>query len=192
MAHQLITGLWLIFLAYWFVAALRVKRSVKWSVSGTSWRGSIFRAAIVIGFILLIRELFRENVWRHAPQAVTSVSPIAASVGVALCALGIAIAIWGRTYLGQNWGMPMSLREGHELVTSGPYALVRHPIYTGILLAVVGTTLVRGSPSIVLLVALLAYFVYAAAVEERSMLGQFPNEFPAYVKRTKMLIPFLF
>jgi protein-S-isoprenylcysteine O-methyltransferase Ste14 len=88
--------------------------------------------------------------------------------------------------------MPMSLREGHELVTTGPYAFVRHPIYSGILLAVVGTTLVKGFPSIVLLAAFFAYFVYAANVEERNMMRQFPNEYPAYVNRTKMLIPFLF
>jgi protein-S-isoprenylcysteine O-methyltransferase Ste14 len=184
----LITGLWLIFLAYWFVAALRVKRSV----SGTSSRGAIFRAAIAIGIVLLIQVSFRELFWRHVPLAATYVSPIAASAGVALCGLGIAIAIWGRTYLGQNWGMPMSLREGHELVTTGPYAFVRHPIYTGILLAVVGTTLVRGYPSIVLLAAVFAFFAYAATVEERNLMKQFPNEYPAYVKRTKMLIPFLF
>lgn len=183
-----ITGLWLIFVGYWFVAAMRVKRSV----SSARWRGGLFRAALAIGVFLLIRASFRGNVWRHVPFAATSVSPIAASVGVALCALGIAIAIWARTSLGRNWGMPMSLREGHELVTTGPYAFVRHPIYTGILLAVIGTTLVRGIPWIVLSAAIFAYFIYAATIEERSMIGQFPKEYPAYVNRTKMLIPFLF
>ncbi len=190
--NGLITGLWLIFLAYWFVAGMRVKKSVKRSAGATSWSDSIISAVIAIGIVLLIRESFRMHVWGHVPVAVANVSPIAGSAGVALCTLGIAIAIWGRTYLGQNWGMPMSLREGHELVTSGPYTFVRHPIYAGILLAVAGTTFVRGFPSIVLLVALAAYFVYAATVEERSMRGQFPNEYPAYVNRTKMLIPFLF
>lgn len=181
-------GFWLIFLAYWFVAAMRVKRSVR----TRSWRGPIFRLAIAIGLVVLVRELLRAYVWQHVPFALTNVSPIAASVGVALCGLGIAFAIWARAHLGQNWGMPMSLREGHELVTTGPYAFVRHPIYTGILLAAVGTTLVKGLPSIVLLAAFFAYLVYAANVEERSMMGQFPNEYPAYVHRTKMLIPFLF
>jgi protein-S-isoprenylcysteine O-methyltransferase Ste14 len=122
----LIMGLWLAFLTYWFVAAMRVKRSV----SGTWWRGAIFRVTIVVGIVLLLRESLREHVRRYVPHTVANVSPIAASVGVAVCALGIEIAIWGRTYLGRNWGMPMSLREGHELVTTGPYAFVRHPIYT--------------------------------------------------------------
>jgi hypothetical protein len=78
--NALITGLWLTFIAYWFVAAMRVKRGV----GGTSWRGAIFRAAIAIGIVLLVRETFREHVWRHVPLAVTNVSPIAANVGVAL------------------------------------------------------------------------------------------------------------
>jgi protein-S-isoprenylcysteine O-methyltransferase Ste14 len=183
----LITGLWLIFLAYWFVAALRVKPSV-----GGRWRGIASRAAFALGIVLLVRASLREHIWRLVPHPVPNGGFVAASVGVAVCALGIGIAIWARTQLGRNWGMPMSLREGHELVTTGPYALVRHPIYTGILLAVAGTILVEWFPWIVVLPASFAYFVYAAKVEERSMLRQFPNEYPDYMNRTKMLIPFLF
>jgi protein-S-isoprenylcysteine O-methyltransferase Ste14 len=184
----LIMGLWLTFLTYWLVSAMRVKRSV----SGTWWRGAIFRAAIAMGVVLLLRASLREHVWRYAPLVETNFGTIAASVGVAACTLGIGIAIWGRTYIGRNWGMPMSLREGHELVTTGPYAFVRHPIYTGILVAAVGTTLVQSFPWILLLTAFSAYFVYAAKAEERSMTRQFPNEYPNYMNRTKMLIPFVF
>lgn len=183
--ETLIAGLWLIFLAYWFVAGIRAKRSVKatWS------RGAIFRAAIAVGILLLLGEMRREQILRHADD-ITKVSPITASVGVAVCAFGIAVAIWARTHLGRNWGMPMTLREGHELVTTGPYAFVRHPIYTGILLALVGTTLVEPTRWTVVLVVF-AYFVFAAILEERTMTKQFPNEYPGYMRRTKMLIPFL-
>lgn len=180
-------GLWLVFFLYWLVAAMRGKRSA----GGAWWKGALFRIALVFGFIVLLRVLFRQHLGSHAPHAVTNVNVIAASVGIAVCAFGIAIAIWARTHLGQNWGMPMSLREGHELVTTGPYAYVRHPIYTGILLAFVGSALVQWFPQVFLLLAFFAYFVYAAKVEERSMIGQFPNEYPAYMKRTKMLVPFL-
>ncbi len=146
---------------------------------------------LAFGIVLLLRMSFRGTASTHAPHAVTNVGIIMGSAGVAVCALGIAIAIWARTYIGRNWGMPMSLRAGHELVTTGPYAYVRHPIYTGILLAFTGSTLVNWFPRILLLGIFLAYFVYAAKSEERSMLKQFPNEYPAYVTRTKMLVPFL-
>jgi protein-S-isoprenylcysteine O-methyltransferase Ste14 len=183
----LILGLWLTFLGYWLLAAMRVKRSA----GRTPWRRAVLRAALAIGILVLIRELFRLRVWHVVPLDVTHVNPITASVGVAICGLGVAIAIWARAYLGRNWGMPMSLREGHELVTTGPYAFIRHPIYTGILLALVGTTLVQWYPRVVLLPVVFAYFIYAARVEERSMREQFPDDYPAYVSRTKMLIPFL-
>jgi len=183
----LILGLWLTFLGYWLFAAMRVKRRA----GGSPWRGVVLRAGLAVGILVLIRELFRLHVWHIVPLAATHVSPITASAGVAICGLGVAIAIWARTYLGRNWGMPMSLREGHELVTTGPYAFVRHPIYTGILLALVGTSLVHWYPRVALLPIIFAYFIYAARVEERTMREQFPNDYPSYVNRTKMLIPFL-
>ncbi len=183
----IIMGLWLIFLVYWFVSGLSVKRSV----GGTLWRSAASRVAFGLGIVLLVREVFREHAWQQVPHAVSTTRFIEASLGVAICAIGIGIAIWARVYLGRNWGMPMSLREGHELVTSGPYAIVRHPIYTGILLAAAGTMLVQWFPWVVILGLSFAYFVYAAKTEERSMIGQFQNEYPGYMRRTKMLIPFV-
>jgi protein-S-isoprenylcysteine O-methyltransferase Ste14 len=184
---SLIMGLWFFFLAFWIVAAVSAKRSVK----GTAWRGSMFRMAVVVGIVILLRVSLRGDAW-HAPSALARNSPLWADVGVALCALGVGIAICARIYLGRNWGMPMSRREDPEFVTSGPYAFVRHPIYTGILLAITGTILVQWYPWIVLLGVFLAYFVYAAKVEERSMIRQFPGVYAEYMKRTKMLVPFVF
>lgn len=181
-----ITCLWLVFLAYWLVSALRAKPTV-----GGRWRGAPFRALVALGIVLLVRELLREHARQPVPHAVAYLNPIAAGAGVALCALGIAIAIWARTFLGRNWGAPMSLREGHELVTSGPYAVVRHPIYSGITLAMLGTSLAAWFPWMAITVAAFAYFVYAATVEERSMKAAFPDEYPPYAKRTKMLIPYV-
>ena len=180
-----ITCLWLIFLAYWFVSALRAKPTV-----GGRWRGMPFRVLVGIGIALLVRELMRDYVRQPFPHAAT-LNPIVAGAGVGLCALGIAIAIWARACIGRNWGAPMSLREGHELVTSGPYAVVRHPIYSGISLALLGTSFVAWFPWIALTAAAFAYFVFAGLVEERSMKAQFPDAYPPYVKRTKMLIPYI-
>jgi protein-S-isoprenylcysteine O-methyltransferase Ste14 len=88
--------------------------------------------------------------------------------------------------------MPMSLREGHELVTSGPYAFVRHPIYTGLMLAVVGSALTESLTWLLVFPLYFAYFIISARTEEKMMLAQFPGTYPAYRRRTKMLIPFLF
>jgi protein-S-isoprenylcysteine O-methyltransferase Ste14 len=87
--------------------------------------------------------------------------------------------------------MPMSLRQGHELVTSGPYTYVRHPIYTGIMLAMIGSALAVGLLWLLLFALYFAYFLFSARTEEKMMLAQFPGTYPAYRRRTKMLVPFV-
>jgi protein-S-isoprenylcysteine O-methyltransferase Ste14 len=86
----------------------------------------------------------------------------------------------------------MSLREGHELVTSGPYAYVRHPIYSGLMLAMIGSAFTAGLLWLLGPVLYFIYFIFAARSEEKTMLTQFPDAYPAYRRRTKMLIPFVF
>jgi protein-S-isoprenylcysteine O-methyltransferase Ste14 len=185
-AGLVIGAMWVAFVAFWIFEATRAKRAARGSALP-----SLVRALVLIAIFLLIRISFGMHLLRGLPGPIHP-SPIVAITGAAVCALGIGVAMWARVYLGRNWGMPMSLREGHELVTTGPYALVRHPIYTGILLALVGTAAVQARwPSLVLLVFFFAYFIYAAKVEERTMREQFPVEYPAYVRRTRMLIPFV-
>jgi protein-S-isoprenylcysteine O-methyltransferase Ste14 len=183
-------GLWLVFLAVWLASSTRIKRRAS-SSAGTLVTPTVFRLLLIVLVALLIRESLVSDAGRHVQGAIFSGNWFQAVVGVALCAVGIAIAIWARFCIGQNWGMPMSLREGHELVTTGPYAFVRHPIYTGILLALAGTTLTIGHWSIALFPLYLAYFIYAATMEERTMKEQFPTQYPVYARRTKMLLPFV-
>ena len=85
-----------------------------------------------------------------------------------------------RVYLGRNWGMPMTRKADPELVTSGPYHKIRHPIYTGIILAMVGTTIAVSLYWLVAVFVIGAYFIYSAVVEERSMTQLFPDTYPAY------------
>jgi protein-S-isoprenylcysteine O-methyltransferase Ste14 len=95
-------------------------------------------------------------------------------------------------HIGRNWGTPMTQKNEPELVTSGPYRLVRHPIYSGILLAGLGTGLALSWFWLIVLVLPAIYFIYAATVEERYLATQFPDEYPEYRRHSKMLVPFVF
>ena len=110
----------------------------------------------------------------------------------ALTALGLGFAIWARVHIGRNWGTPMSQKDDPELVTSGPYHLVRHPIYSGILFAGIGTAVALSWLWLIAVGLAGVYFVYSATVEERNMTRQFPETYPAYQRSAKMLVPFVF
>jgi protein-S-isoprenylcysteine O-methyltransferase Ste14 len=116
----------------------------------------------------------------------------AEAVGAVLFVLGLGVAVWARRHLGRNWGTPMSHKADPDLVTSGPYRRVRHPIYSGLLLAMVGTAVAVIWYWIIVVVIAGVYFVYSAEQEERYMASQFPDVYPEYKRSTKMLIPFVF
>jgi len=169
-------GFWL----YWLVAAVSVNRGrVPWA------RGLPIRAVIVVAVVVLVRV----GVLRGRGL---STDPWRAGVGLVLFASGLAFAIWARVNIGRNWGAPMTRKDEPELVTSGPYRLVRHPIYSGILLAAVGTAVALSWWWLVAVALVGGFFVYSATVEERYLTQQFPDTYPAYKCSTRMLIPFIF
>ena len=171
---------WVAFWIYWLVASIGVK------AGQTRWTRF---AGVRVGVILVILLLLRVRALKgHA----TMNDPWLQGIGLAVFLLGLALAIWARVYLGRNWGMPMSQKVDPELVTTGPYSSIRHPIYSGIILAMIGTTIAVSLYWLVAVVLTGAYFVYSAIVEERSMAGLFPDSYPEYKRSTKMLIPFIF
>jgi protein-S-isoprenylcysteine O-methyltransferase Ste14 len=178
--------LWISFWIYWLVSAAGSKRSIR---TKEWWYGWVWvRVAFVILILILLkaRSLRRLLLFRGASN------PIVHGVGILLCVAGLALAVWARVYLGRNWGMPMSLKENPELVTTGPYRFVRHPIYAGMLLAMLGSSLVLGSLWLVVFVFFAIYsIVFAVRNEEQLLTKQFPNEYRDYRKRTKKLIPFV-
>ena len=91
----------------------------------------------------------------------------ASGLGLVLFAFGLGFAVWARRELGRNWGAPMSQKDEPELVTSGPYHLVRHPIYSDILVAGVGTAVALSWVWIIAVALAGVYFAYSATVEER-------------------------
>lgn len=183
---------WLILWVYWLISAVGAKKSVR---TGRSWWLWSVVVRLVILVVVLVAIYFYHvaafgNLF-HILSSGASSNVALSVIGTVLCGAGVAFAIWARVYLGRNWGMPMTRREEPELVTSGPYQLVRHPIYSGFLLAVFGTGLVDGSIWFLVMVLAGIYFIYSAGTEERDMMGQFPKEYPQYMKRTKMLVPFI-
>jgi protein-S-isoprenylcysteine O-methyltransferase Ste14 len=171
---------WAGFWIYWIVAALHMKKGhVSWS------RDLRVRAVIAIFVLLLIRVgAFRNGSFNSDPWR--------AGVGLVLFAFGLGFAIWARLHIGRNWGTPMSQKDEPELVTSGPYRLIRHPIYFGLLLAGVGTAVALRWMWLIALALVGMYFVYSATVEEHYLTEQFPDAYPTYKRATKMLVPFVF
>jgi protein-S-isoprenylcysteine O-methyltransferase Ste14 len=112
--------------------------------------------------------------------------------GVVGCVAGIGIATWARVCLGRSWGLPMTVRAKPTLVRRGPYRVVRHPIYSGLLLALICSTLATGAGWLVAALGAGAYFVASLRVEEADMAAVFPDEYPDYVKHTKRLIPYVY
>ena len=111
---------------------------------------------------------------------------------MALFVAGLGLAVWARVHLGRNWGTPMSEKVDAELVTSGPYRYIRNPIYSGLILAAIGTSVAISWYWLVAAVLMGAYFVYSAGVEEQTMLRLFPDSYPEYRRSTRKLIPFVF
>lgn len=172
---------WTVFWVGWLLAAFTAKASRD---------QSSLLSALRIGLFVATAFLIRVS-WRDGGHFFGA-GPVLAGLGLALWAAGLALAIWARLYIGRNWGMPMSRREDPDLVTTGPYRFIRHPIYTGIIVAFIGTALATTLLGLIPGAVLAGFFTFSATREEKFLAGQFPDTFPPYKARTKMLIPFVF
>ena len=174
---------WVVFAVVWVIGAFRVKRVVRKEDVLTGLGHNIF---LILGALLLMG-------FPHAvSERVFPKSLEGFFLGLVLTTLGIAFTIWARVVIASNWSANVTIKEGHELVTSGPYRLVRHPIYTGLLLALAGTAIAFGTLGALLSLPLfLVGFWLKLRIEERFMRHQFGAAYDAYAARTKALIPFL-
>lgn len=187
LCHVWIVGLWLVMLAYWAVAAFFTKRSVH---HGFDNGGVLMRLVIGVAVVISL-VLARRSPELSALQYSQFHSVPMAMGGAVIATAGAALAFTARAVLGRNWGTPGSRKADSDLVTSGPYALVRHPIYGGVLLMMVGTAIGLIMTWWIMVVAAGSFFVYSARREERLMTERFPDAYPGYRRRTKMLIPFV-
>lgn len=180
--HQVIGISWLAFFAAWGILAMVFGGSGQHNYSPRSIGiRLLLLVAMFIGFVLSGRI--------HIQTSGVHTTEMAAA-GAVLCIAGLVFATWARVVLGRNWGMPMTIHEDPELVTSGPYRYVRHPIYTGLIAMWAGTSLVY--PHFTLPGAVvIAFSIFSAWREEQDMEQRFPEIYPEYRKRSKMLLPFL-
>jgi protein-S-isoprenylcysteine O-methyltransferase Ste14 len=182
----IIAALWISWAAYWIAAARDTKR--------TSWQESLGERSLYTIRLILCAILLAAP--RTLPSMLTArlVPPgrLLPSFGAFLVAAGLGLAVWARYHLGREWSGTVTLKQEHVLIRTGPYHAIRHPIYTGLLLGLVGTAAAIGEWRGVLAVAsALIGFLRKVHVEEALMGRTFP-EYAEYRKRTAALIPPLY
>jgi protein-S-isoprenylcysteine O-methyltransferase Ste14 len=177
---------WLLFLFYWLWSARRVKRSARgepvWSRFFKYWLPIIVNLALMFPTSLYEGTVLGT---RFIPAVVWFAAP-----GLLLTVAGLLFACWARSILGSNWSAVVQVKQGHELVERGPYRYVRHPIYTGLLLALAGTALLLGQWRAVLgFVIMFASFWRKLRLEETWLGEHFGPAYSDYMRRVKALIP---
>ena len=178
---------WIIFWIYWFIAAFNSKHSHL----GRNLRQFMgIRIVIFVVAVVLFRFFNVHN--SSSIYKLANHKEWVLIIGFIIFLIGLALAIWARINLAKNWGMPMTQKQNPELVTSGPYAYIRHPIYSGILLAILGCVVVINLFWLIIFALAGVYFIYSSVIEEKLLMKQLPNVYPKYKSKTKMLVPFLF
>ena len=181
----IILGCWIIFLGYWLISALGQKAIAE--------RQSLLSALahrIPLGFSYVLLAA-----WYLPPPMNLSVTPHAdwaRATGAFICGLGLFVTLWARWTLAGNWSSDVTFKQGHELIRTGPYRFVRHPIYTGLLVMCLGTALDIGKFRCWLALPLMAAAFWIKLKQEESLMRRhFPDEYPAYCKQVKALVPFV-
>lgn len=183
-SHALARYAWVVFALVWLVFAFTNKRTAR----RQPIKSLIVHVCVLgLAFDLLFSDLFRRGFlrWQFVPD-----TRAAGWIGAALTVAGLGFAIWARFHIGRNWSATVTLKEGHTLVRDGPYAIVRHPIYTGLLLAVLGTAIVHREVGGLIGFALVVLELKRKSLlEERLMVEQFGAEYLQYRREVKGLVP---
>lgn len=182
--HGLIPAIWAAFWGYWLISGRRVKKARK---AEPRLARILHVTLICFAFALLTLPFFR--VGFLGLQLLPKTAAAFAS-GAALLVAGLAFALWGRIHIGEYWSGTITLKEGHRLIRTGPYALVRHPIYSGMFVAVFGTVVatgeVRGAAALTLMIVM---HLFKIRREERWLLLEFGAEYLQYRKEVNALVP---
>jgi protein-S-isoprenylcysteine O-methyltransferase Ste14 len=178
---------WGTLVVVWIVGAFSTKSSAR---SPSYASRLVFLAPLLSVWVLVRTHVIRPDwlvvrLWPHTPAIEL--------LGLSLTIFGCLFAVWARVTLGSNWSGLPTVRREHELITNGPYALARHPIYTGILMALAGSAIASGTSGWTLSWFLvLVSFTVKIRQEEQLMMETFPQDYPVYRGRVKALIPGVF
>lgn len=182
--HEIISVLWMVFGVVWLIGRLRTKRAQR--------RASIGNR-LLYGIPVVLAAFLMSSSRLPLPWLTTRILPrttLLNWLALSLTVAGIGFAIWARFYLGQNWSSAVSIKVGHELIRTGPYAWVRHPIYSGLLLALFGTALAIGkSGNFIALGLFFAGFWIKSRLEENFMRKTFGEQYLEYCRDAGALIP---
>jgi len=179
---------WLVLFIFWVLAGVLSKRSVQ-AQTGTS---RLFQAGLAFTGVMLI---FNFNHWFDSGWLAACITPrqVPYVLGGAILTLaGILFSVWARAILGSNWSATVTIKQNHELIRRGPYQIVRHPIYTGFLLGLLGTAFVYGfARSFVGVLVVGLAFLLKSQTEERFMVQQFGEQYLQYRCQVRALIPYI-
>ena len=182
----LFPAMWLVYIAYWWA----ISKNVKDTERGEPALPRLVRLVAMVCAVALLWPgvLFPLLDGRFLPPGVLSFW-----IGSAITAAGLLFSIWARRHLGRNWSQAVTIKAGHELITSGPYALVRHPIYSGLLLGFAGTAVALGQWRGLLAVGLVFSVLWRKLrLEEQWMRAHFGGLYEAYARRVAALVPYIF
>jgi len=183
---HLFVAMWVCWGLYWLISARGIKSPVRRESALSRWMH--FGPLIVAGWLLADANHF----WAPLSERFMVRTELTFWIAAGVTAGGLLFTVWARRHLGRNWSGSVTIKADHELITSGPYRLARHPIYTGLLLAFAGNAVVVAEwRGVLALVIVFAALWRKLKLEERWMREQFGQAYTDYAKRVAALVPFL-
>jgi protein-S-isoprenylcysteine O-methyltransferase Ste14 len=178
--------IWIAFIVYWQIRSLHTKTTQRLEPAASR----LLRVLVFLVVILILSLPRIPLPWLYRPLWPAGLLPF--WLGAAIAVAGLLFAVWARQHLGANWSRSVTIKQDHELITSGPYALVRHPIYTGTLAGFVGMAIAISQVRGVIACILIFLILWAKLrMEEQWMRSQFGQTYAAYAHKTAALVPYL-
>ena len=181
---QIIAGIWIVFMAFLFIPAIWASTPVE-RVSIQYVKGSIILAIIVVAIVVLLSSYGSKTLmFRIIPD-----SQLAGITGILLTFIGFGFSTWARLHLGKNWSSMVEVKVGHRLVRTGPYRMVRNPMYTGFIISFVGAAVAFGQVLGFVVLGIMIISIWGKIkAEETILLEKFGEEYRQYKKDVRAAI----